>query len=96
MIFSKLAVMETSDFKCLKVNDLYHPHAPTKPGGFGVLFGGPEYESGDVQDDEASGAMRELVVREEAGMWRYYGSYRMIKLERVGRAEWNAVNKDVS
>lgn len=78
--------MKTSDLKCLRVNELHHPHAPTKPGGFGVLFGGPEYKTGGV----------ELVVREEAGMWRYFGAYRMIKLERVDRAEWNAVNKDVS
>lgn len=85
-VFSTLSVMKTSDFECLKINDLYHPHAPTKPGGFGVLFGGPDYETGGV----------ELVVREEAAMWKYYGYYEIIKLERVGWAEWNAVNYDVS
>lgn len=85
-IFLNRPVMETSDFDCLKVNRLYHPHAPTKPGCFGVLFGGPEYETGGV----------ELVVREEAATWQYYGTYEIIELERIRREEWNAVNYDVS
>lgn len=93
-LFNTVTSSAKSELKCLTVNALYQPHAPTNPGEFGVLFTGAEWVR--KSDRKGGEALYDLVVREGNKAWRYYGTYKAIRLENLGRDEWIAVAKDVS
>lgn len=93
-LFNAVSSSAKSELKLLTVNALHQPHAPTKPGEFGVLFTGSEcVRKGNGKDGEV---LYDLVVREGNKAWRYYGVYKAIRLQNLGRGEWHAVDKDVS